>query len=597
MIATLVAAGCGPGASPTSTPASTGPTATPASGDTPPTPAPGALAPVSDEVLARSGYPIEKARQLIAQRMFLPGMTYGAGETPQYGGTASFSNKAELPNDDPTLTTSITQRNIIASITGNGSLVGEKRDRNDEPTGMLAESWTVSDDGKVWTFKLRPGIKWHDGDPLVAADVKFSFDLALSPPSGRRIATSLQEDLPNFDKIEVVDSMTVRLVFKEPSPHLLETLATEINWVSLKRNLAQKELDKGNISFGMAPLGWVGLGPYKYDQFIKGSTFKAVRYDGYWEKDGGGRSLPYLDSVQWTPIPDRAVALGAFRAGRLEAMSRGVGTSLDPREVEVVTRSLGDKVWYHRYPYLVYGVSMNVLKPPFDDIRARKAVNLYMDRDEGANKMQGGFAFSSGFLSPASWWHSHQYYEWPGFNPKTKTQDQAEAKRLMQEAGLVGAKTPISCRTDYLFMCEFEDQVLRGLGFAPSIELMDVNTQAEASRTMQYTVQAGGVCSDLQPIQCMASYTTDSMPNRYNDPKIDEWQRIIVTSLDPEVRRKALWDAERYFILEKAYNAPFWREEVLGPYRTYLKGSIVPGSRAHSNTDRATDWIDKSLKK
>jgi peptide/nickel transport system substrate-binding protein len=357
----------------------------------------------------------------------------------------------------------------------------------------------------------------------------------------------------------------------------------------------QKEIDKGNVTAGLAPVGWVSLGPYKYDNYVRGGVFKVVRFDQYWEKDASGQAMPYLDAVTNTPIPDRAVALGAFRAGRLDAMSRGVGTSLDPQEVTIVKKTFGDRVWFHRYPYLAYGVSMNVLKPPYDDIRVRKAVQLYMDRDEGAAKMQGGYAFSTGFLSPASWWHSHQYFEWPGFNPKTKKEDQAEALRIFGETGLKGSPVSITCRQDYLYMCEFIDSTLAQIGFKPAIELVDVNIATERSESLQFQTLAGGVCSDLKPIQCMQGYVTTAIVNRYNDPKIDEWQNIILTSTDPLVRRQALWDAEKYFLLEKAYNAPFWREEVVAPYRTYLKGSIVPGNRAHSNSDRATDWVDKSL--
>jgi ABC-type transport system substrate-binding protein len=545
---------------------------------------------------AGSGYPPEKAKQLLAENMYLPGMTYGKGETPQYGGTAFFSNKAELPNDDPTTTTSITSINVLGPLFGNGGLVGVKRENNVEPSPEFAESWTVSEDYKVWTFKLRQGVKWHDGSVLTAEEVKFAMDLSLFPPRGRRVSTGLSNALPGIVDIKAPDASTVVLTFKSSSPHLLETFANETNPIIHKKSLMEKELEKGNVNAGLAPLGWVQLGPYKYESYVRGGNFKVVRFDQYWEKDSAGRALPYLDSVVNTPIPDRAVALGAFRAGRLDAMSRGVGTNLDPQEVQLAKRTFGDKVWFHRYPYLAYGIQMNVLKPPFNDIRARKAVNLYMDRNEGAQKMHGGFAFSSGFLSPASPWHSFQYEKWPGFNPATKVEDQAEAKRLMKEANLAGAATPITCRQDYLFMCEFADSVLTELGFVAEIKLMDVNAQADASRTLQYITQTAGPCNDLRPAQCMEAYTTTATPNRYNDPKIDEWQNIILTSTDPAVRKKALWEAEKYFLLDMAYNAPFLREEVVAPYRTYLKGSVVPGARAHDNSDRSTDWIDKSLK-
>ncbi|MBF8299454.1 MAG: transporter substrate-binding protein, partial [Dehalococcoidia bacterium] len=515
------------------------------------------------------------------------------GETPQYGGTARFSNKAELPNDDPTLTGSITSRNVLSPLHGNGGLVGTKREANGEPRPVLAESWTMSEDAKIWTFKLRSGVLWHDGTPLVAEDVKFSLNLGLTPPKGRR-ATSIGNSLPGLQDIQVVDEHTVRLVFNQFSAHLLEALASTGNEIALPRHLGQKELDKGNVTFGLAPLGWVSLGPYKYDQYVRGGSFTVVRFDKYWEKDAQGRSMPYLDSVVNTPIPDRAVALGAFRAGRLDAMSRGAGTSLDPQEVQILKKSLPGKVWYHRFPYLDRTIDMNAQKPPFSDIRARKAVFLYMDREEGAQKMLGGHAHSSGWLSPSSWWASNAYKEWPGYTQATKKQDQAEAKRLMQEAGLVGASAPITCRTDYLYMCEFQLSVLTELGFKSEIMLLDVNAEGEAGRTMNFITKSGGICDGLLP-NCLASLVSTAVNARYNDPKLDAWDRTISTSTDPLARREALWAAERYFLLEQAHAAPFLREEVVAPYRTYLKGSIVPGYQAGDNSDRATDWIDKKM--
>lgn len=592
IVTLLVIAACGEAAAPTAAPV---PTAT--AGSTDGAPIPTAAAKSDMPVPSGTGYPPEKAKELLAQNMFLPSMSFGDGETPQYGGTANFSNKAELPNDDPTLTSSITMINILGSLHGNGGLVGTKRRTNAEPRPVLSESWTASDDFKVWTFKIRPGVKWHDGDALTAEDVKFSYDLAMWPPKGRRVG-NIAADFAALVEVKVIDSMTLQLVLNESSPHLLETLSAPTNEVIHKRSLAQKEIEKGNVTLGMAPLGWISLGPYKYDNYVRGSTFRSVRFDGYWEKDEAGRALPYLDAVQFTPIPDRAVALGAFRAGRLEAMSRGVGTSLDPDQMALILRSLPGKVWFHRYPYLAYGIAMNAVKAPFSDVRARKAVNLYMDRDEGAKKMQGGFAFSSGFLSPASWWHSGAYATWPGYMKDTKAQDQAEAKRLMQEAGLVGTKVSISCRADFLYMCEFSESVLRGVGFEPNIELLDVNAVRQVTENMQHQTYMAGPANGLVPGTALAGRvsTNTRSGNKTDDMKIDDYQRIILTSTDPLVRRRALWESERYVLLDMAYNASFLREEVVAPYRTYLKGSIVSGYQAHDLTDRATDWIDKSLK-
>jgi peptide/nickel transport system substrate-binding protein len=594
----FVLASCGQAAAPTAAPPIPTPTtAGPTSPGPAATPTPAATAKADAPQAASSGYPPEKTKELISQNMYLPGMSYGRGETPKYGGTARFSNKAELPNDDPTLTSSITSINVLGPLHGNGWLVATKREANAEVRPHFAESWSLSQDSKTWTFKLRPDVKWHDGATLVAEDIKFAIDLAVWPPKGRRVGGAFTQ-LDTLAEVQVVDQRTVRLVFAEPSPHLMEALSSPNNAIIHKRDPAQKELDKGNLTVGLASLGWTSLGPFKFDRYVRGGEFRVVRFDQYFEKDAAGRAMPYLDSVVNTPIPDRAVALGAFRAGRLEAMSRGVGTSLDPQEVVLVKRTFGEKVWFHRYPYLAYGIAMNSLKPPFDDVRARRAVTLYLDRDEGASKMQGGFAFSSGFLSPASWWHSYQYVEWPGFNQKTKIQDQGEAKRLMQEAALAGSPVSISCRSDFLYMCEFSESVLRGVGFVPKIELLDVNAVRETTENMRHQTYMGGPGNGLLPSNILSGWVSSNKRsgNQTNDLKFDEWDRIIRTSTDPLVRRAALWEAEKHMLLDKAYNAPFLREEVVAPYRTYLKGSVVPGYQAHDNSDRSTDWIDQSLK-
>lgn len=592
MVLVMVVAACGESAAPTATAGV--PTPTAGSGGVVASPTPSSAASGNVELPTGTGYDPAVVKEFFGKQMLLSGMSYGRGETPQYGGTANFSNKAALPSDNPS-EGSITRVNVLGPLVGNGGLVGTKREANGEPRPVLSESWTMSDDGKVWTFKVRSGVLWHDGKPLDAEDIKFSLDLGLSPPTGRRPVSDLANGLPGLQKTEVIDERTVRLTFAQFSPHLLETFANYVNHFSFPRHLAQKELDAGNVSFGLAPLGWVSLGPFKYDEYVRGSTFKMVRFDKYWEKDEQGRALPYLDAVVNTPIPDRSVAMGAFRAGRLDAMSRGAGTSLDPLEVEILRKNLPGKVWYHRFPYLNRTIDMNAQKAPFSDIRARKAVFLYIDREEGAQKMLGGHAYSSGWLSPSSWWSSNAYKTWPGYTRETKKQDQAEAKRLMQEAGLAGASAPITCRTDYLYMCEFQQFVLQELGFKSEIMLLDVNAAAEASRTGQFITQSGGICDGLLP-NCLNSLVTTAVNGRYNDPKFDEWQKVIVNSTDPLARRAALWEAERYFLLEQAYAAPFLREEVVAPYRTYLKGSIVPGYQAGDNTDRATDWIDKSMR-
>ena len=590
----LVISACGQAAAPTATvPA----TATPSAVKTvAPAPAPTTSSAPAAIVPAVSGYSPERVKEMLAQNMYLATMQYGKGETPQYGGTAVHSNKADPQTDDPMLTGSITVRNVFGAVTGDGGLLRYKRTQNDVFDPYLAESWTVSDDYKTWTFKLRPNVKWHDGTTMVADDIKWYIDVAVFPPKGRKVAP-FSNAAPGLKEVKVVDSLTLQLIFKDASPQLLEELSSYSYTIAHQRKLGQAEIEKGNVGFGMAVLGGVSVGPFKWDKYVKGASFHAVRFDQYWEKDEAGRSMPYLDAISNALITDKTVTLGAFRAGRLDTMSRGIGASPDAEMMQLIQRSLPGKVWYHRYPYLNNGLSFNATKPPFDDVRLRRAVALYIDRDEACQKMYGGFCYGSGWTVPGVSWYSGEYVNFPGFNQKTKAQDQAEAKRIVKELGLVGTKVEQSCRIDYTFNAEFNEQVLRSLGFEPRINCMDIQLNSEYNNAGKMMTSTGGAASGGFPSPVMAglvSTAVDIGTVLPAHPEFDRWQKIVLTSLDPKERRDALWAAEKFYFEEKVFAAPYFREEVIMPQRTYLKGTIVPGWAAHANEDRATDWIDKS---
>ena len=596
MVLAMVTAACGQAVAPTATAPAATAMPDPARSVSP-TPPPTAT-PVDQLVPAISGYPPERIKEMLAQNMFLPTMSWGAGETPQYGGQAVYSNKADPQNDDPMLSGSITIRNVFGAVTGDGGLVMYKRSQNDQFAGYLAESWTLSSDQKTWTFKLRPDVKWHDGTTVVADDIKWYIDVAVKPPTGRKLSPWFNI-LPGLKEVLAPDQGTVQLVFDRESPHLLEELSAVTYTIAHQRKLGQAEIDKGNVTFGMVALGGVSVGPFKWDKYTKGSSFRSVRFDQYWEKDAQGRAMPYLDSVLNVIITDKIVTLSAFRAGRLDAMSRGIGTSPDPDMLRLIKKSLGDTVWFHRYPSLNSGLGFNATKPPFDDVRVRRAVALYMDREEGCKKMNGGFCFGSGWTAPGVYWFSGNYVKWPGFNTATKAQDQEEAKKIIKDLGLVGTKVEQVTRPDDLFQAEFNEQILRSLGFDSRISSMDIqlhNDYLVSGKMQTYIANpaTGGFPSPM--MTPLVSTALDAGVIRPIDLEYDAWQKIILTAMDPAVRRKALWEAEDFHFIEKVYLAPHYREEFIQPYRTYLKGPIVPGWGAGSNNDRSTDWIDMTLR-
>ena len=174
----------------------------------------------------------------------------------------------------------------------------------------------------------------------------------------------------------------------------------------------------------------------------------------------------------------------------------------------------------------------------------------------------------------------------------------AEALRLMKESGAGGSTVVISCREVYVYMCEFLDTTMRGLGLAPRIDAMDLNRLNEITQPGRHQMTIAGTGTQGLPGTPLTTFVTTNPLNsdKHGDTKVDDFQKKILSSIDPVERRNTLWEAERYILVDKVYDVVFYRTEAVIAYRTYIKGAIVPGWQVHDNNDRATDWIDKSLR-
>lgn len=585
----LLLAGCGQTAQ-TATPETPAANASPQAAPMPATPTPSAAPQIQDIV---SSYSAERTKELVAEGFYLPGMQYGAGKVPQYGGRATFANRGDLRSSDPMFFSGINNDNILSSIHGDGGLVRAKESNIFEPEPYLAESWTAEDNFKSWTFKLRPDVKWHDGTPFTAEDVKFLIDLAVFPPQGRRTANNAA-DYGSLKEVLAVDNLTVRLVEKEPVPHLLETVVRYSNVMSHPRHLAKPKIEAGNVNVAMNDLGWVSVGPFKYDSYEKASSFTVIRFDQYFLGDNKGRALPYLDSVFYPVIPDPTVGVSAFRAGRLDGTSRGTGHHLTPNMVTQVKKTFGEKAWFMRLPYTGWGGGTNALKAPFDDIRLRQAVNLYTDRQEHMRLVYGGFAIESDLMVPGSYWTDPGFPAWPGMSASTKAQDQADGKTLIKEAGLEGAPIAITCADVFLQNCEFLELQLKGLGLSPRIEILDQVSVNQRVQEGNFQVVVATIGAE-NPDQALLAFVTTNRTNanKHGDARIDEYHQRIVATVDPSERRQILWEGQRYLIQEKAYLQPWPREEAVIAYRSHIKGLWVTSAQVHYLNDMGTTWIDR----
>ncbi|MEX0344006.1 MAG: ABC transporter substrate-binding protein [Rhizobiaceae bacterium] len=264
----------------------------------------------------------------------------------------------------------------------------------------LAESWTVSDDGKVYTFKLRSGAKFHDGTDLDAGDVKFSLDRARAEDS-----TNAQKPLfAQIDNVEAGDG-TVTVTLKQPQGSFLYNMG----WGDAVI-VAPESADNNKAN----P---VGTGPFKFDNWAKGSSITIVKNPDYW-----GDAVA-LDKATFRIIPDAAAAVPALLSGDVHAFANmPAGDALpqiqaDPRFEVVIGATEGETI-----------LSTNNKQPPFDNLKVRQAIAHALNREALIQGNGSGYGTPIGsHFSPAN----EAYVDLVG----TYSYDPEKAKALLAEAG------------------------------------------------------------------------------------------------------------------------------------------------------------------
>ncbi len=292
-----------------------------------------------------------------------------------------------------------------------------------KPVPWLAESWTT-EDSKVWDFKLRAGVKFHDGEPLTAQAVKWNFDRWQNPDHPYRYPSQKYE---YWDKemsgvvqsTEVVDDLTFRITLKEPSVLILPKLALfNFGIASPKAVEAQGE------SYATQAGTPVGTGRFKFESWTPNDKITAVRNDDWW---GSTVTLPYtqmprITRIIWRSIPDNNTRLAEFQAGTLDTADIAQTDLLtlegDPNFVFTVTPSTS--VGY---------IAFNHAKPPFDKLEVRKAWAHAVNWDALIETFYSKYAKRATCFQPPSILGHNPNIKPYEYNPEL-------AKQLLTQAGL-----------------------------------------------------------------------------------------------------------------------------------------------------------------
>ena len=331
---------------------------------------------------------------------------------PKEGGRANVVIQPEPPG----IMTGIVQNAPAQMVGGNIFESLLRFDTELKPHPQLATSWEISPDGLTYTFKLHPGVKWHDGKPFTSADVVFSADKFLRETNPRTRAS-----LSHVESITAPDDLTV--VFK-----LKETFGPFIRMFEAGTlPMVPKHIYEGtDFKTNPANNAPIGTGPFKFGEWVKGSHIRLVKNPDDYEK-----GLPHLDEIYWHVIPDAAARAVAFETGKIDILPGGSVENFDvARLAKTKNACITDKGWEFFAPqaWLWFNHRQGVTA----DVRFRKAVSYAIDRKfahealwNGMGKVSTGpFADSTAFRDDAA----VVKYDY----------DPAKAKALLKEMGYKG---------------------------------------------------------------------------------------------------------------------------------------------------------------
>lgn len=426
----------------------------------------------------------------------------------------------------------------FAGITLFDSLVGWDLSSADRPSRLipgLALGWEADPaDRRRWTFRLRPGVRFHDGSLFNAEAVAWNMRKLMdrqSPQYDPRQVAQTYGRMTGMAGVEIVDDLTI--VIATTAPDAL------VPWyfgrIMLSSPAQWEKVGRSWEAFARNPSG---TGPWKFDRLVPRQRLDLIRNADYWNKD----RVPKTDRLVLLPIPDANTRIAALLSGQVdwvEAPPPDATPRLRAARMQIVTNT-----YQHTWPWMLSRVE----GAPTNDIRVRRALNLAIDRDGIAGLLQGFGKPAVGNVPPG-----HPWFGAPTWQVRY---DPAEAKRLLAEAGF-GPRNPLRLRITITpsgsgqmqpqLMNEAMQEMLRAVGVEVSFEVIDWSTMTQRRGLgAQSPDQAGihglnnswsWVDPDFGFVSTLGSDKIPPRGNNWGNVKVPEFDRLtnaIRAEFDPE---------------------------------------------------------------
>ncbi len=515
-----------------------------------------------------------------------------AGETPVRGGILKFVVGSKIPSYDAHMESTFGMIHPIRPFYS--LLIRVNPDNPSSPTDFVCDLCegdvpAATNNGLTYTFKIRKDVKFHDGTPLTAHDIKATFDKIVFPPEG--VPSTRKAFFSSLDSTTVPDDYTLVFNMKYASGAFLPAVAAPYNFVYSK-----KDLDENGYAWHQKNIN--GTGAFTFVEHKPGAYVEGKRYENYHHK-----GKPYLDGFRAISAPKMAVRLQAIRGNRAAIEFRG----FPPKARDDLVAALGDKIvvqesdWNCALQFLP-----NHRRKPFDDVRVRRALTLAVDRRAGSKylskiaivKTMGGIVFPGHPLAATEEELSKIAGYWPSIE-----KSRAEAKRLLKEAGAEGL--------EFVLLNRGVDQPYRVVGtwlidqfkkvglkvtqnVLPSPAFYDaVRKKHDFDVTVYFNCQ-----SIVNPLADVSGYISDDIAGNnysgYQDRTMDKWFDQMNRASDPAEQRRLMRLYEKRALDEEALQfVTLWWYKI-NPHRSYVKGwKIAPSHYLNQHLDNV--WLDPHL--
>ncbi|MGE0717420.1 MAG: ABC transporter substrate-binding protein [Alphaproteobacteria bacterium] len=432
-------------------------------------------------------------------------------------------------------------------------------DEKNQVRPWLAESWKAVDD-TTWEFKLRKGVKFHDGSEMTAADVKFSIERV--PAVAGPVTTTIY--VKSVAGIEIVDPHTVRFKTKEPVATLpYDFVRVFIVSAKAAAGATNKENSPQEFNSGKAA---IGTGPFKFVSWSPKGDFVAERFDGYWQ---GPAPWQRVVRKEMSSDPARVAAL---RAGQVDVINYVPSADYETlRRDNRLTVAKADSVYVFNLTLdlrektpRVYDLDGKVAEPnPLRDPRVREAIDLSVDRKTMVDIVLEGFGKPANQLMPDGFFGSSTRIP-------PKPYDVEKAKKLLAEAGYPkGFKIDLHCTNDRLpgdgAVCAGLGQMFAKVGIVANVQAVSRTVFFPAQAKLEYSVYMNG----WGTLTGEASYTLGSLAhtpapdvgmgqfNRigYSNPAVDKLLQQGRATLDDAKRRALYEEAMEKVVADRVYNS------------------------------------------